>query len=898
MTPATDDGTAPILVGVRPSEMSKVHVKNLRYFSSPVCITSEPTEDGEPSTIWKFFQELAGHGRAQKIETIKILFGSGPACNCGAKKEGREGLRDPCQCPSGWATITFRHPDGAKRLTSRLDVHKRHHDSGAGPLGDRVDGLVNFCSTCCLFQRQVHVSRADPPLTAVLEVQPAADGQAVMLMPPQRLEALRVILSGLIQGYFPRDTDALFDSVDGSTVIEAERGIREEAETLIRRFCGRSNTVCEYLLDHYIKATAHLTPEAGLNMAYLVVNLLDDTEPGSSETVRELLISRPATEARIALIKKLAKTATEGWSPLPRESAPTPTASHSNAAHDRDVLGQENFSVENLTRALEEFREVLRENPPSKFVDNSVNLTVLESIETRVTRAFVKVTGVLDDADLPGDVETRHREDFHQLCVEMDFLLLTLGNEVSKAHSANGGLVSWGMDRTMPPRTIPPSDGPTAEEIDHEVSLFTGQVETIGKMADQCDTLLKGANIHRQKHRFLNLKKELCPLGSSAIKELAPTITLFSKWIASDGAGITGERLRSLHNCVDSGREMRIRWQRLLFQMMKVDQKFGFSQASTASAATPPTRIEIDTYWGGQAGKPFQNLVEWIAELEDKLLRHFPSHQDRIEQTLAHLSPNVVSILKTHKFSTYEELKDWLLEYYLDKQRIMDDWVKQLNDVGSSNKHMTSAQVGLYVTQVRGILKQILEFSSTTIELKRRLFTTQSVAHLGRVVLIPLKQPTGKDQWVEFTTSVYAKLKAEAASAKTEVKPEVLLKHVEDWLESIKVAQKAKADLTEEARLGGFRGPSGAGEFERKMQHQVRLLEEDGNDYPDIFATAAGILCGSSSNTPPGTLDTSTNPRGRRRNRGGKLKSFSHVQVQTLPLTPGWGAGILWYQVT
>ena len=176
----TDDDLESTLVDRR-SSGNLVHVNNLRLFQSDMCITTEPTEDGEPLTIWRFFQNLAGSRQTQKIENVRILSGSGASCKCGALKEGTQRLRDLCLCRGGWATITFSSPDGARNLTTCLDEHKRLHDSGAGPLGDHdINGFVNFCENCCLFQRQVHVSRGNPPTAADLLVQPDLGVEAMV----------------------------------------------------------------------------------------------------------------------------------------------------------------------------------------------------------------------------------------------------------------------------------------------------------------------------------------------------------------------------------------------------------------------------------------------------------------------------------------------------------------------------------------------------------------------------------------------------------------------------------------------------------------------------------------------------------------------------------------------
>ena len=894
-----DARAAPHLNGAAIRER-QVHVKNLRHFSSAVCISEEPTVDSDESTIWKFFQNLAGSEREQEIETIEILSGSGATCKCGAMKDGTQRLRDLCLCRGGWATITFGSPDGASEVTRRLDEHKRRHDGGAGPLGNRDDfGCVTFCIQCSLFQRQVQVSRERPPPLTEMEVEPDPGVAAMTVIHQDRLEAVFAILSGIIQGSYPRDIAALKNSVSGKLTVEAERGIRAGAENLIRRFCGCSDTVCEYFMANCIKEIGLLTPQEGLDTAYRVVDLLNDTQPGHSTTVRAELMLNIDIEARTALLTKLALAAKEGWTHAssPRRASP-PGASHSTPDHGRDTSDQDQAWERQFTRSSHVLRVFLTNHPPDAYKDKSIGLVSLRSVKDRANRAFEELAGIYQDGRMRAQLEARYREQYQQLSLERDNLIQVLDDEIGKARPADdnsGGAAGWDEPAQEPSEHS--TDLPPGEDIDHEVSMFTLQLRTIEKMEEQCGEVLNNENIAKMKHKFLNLQKTVCPSGTSILKDLGDTLKLFSKWLRVVSPDMTDERVSNLEDCVASARQMQIRWQKLLLLIRKTDRTYGFSQMSAAAGLAPPTPITVDTYWGEQDGKPFQNLVEWLAELEDRVLRHYPSHEDRVERALAHLAPGVVAILRNHKFSTYEKMRDWLLEYFLDKRKIMDDWVRQLNAVGSSNTRMTSDQVGLYVTQVRGILDQILEYSTTTAELRRRLFTTHTVAALGQTVLRPLKKPTGKDQWDEFVTTVYTRLKAEATEAKREVDPEVLLTEVVKRLEVIKKAQKAKADLNEEARLGGFRSTSGASDFERRMQHQIELLEQDGNVYEDIAATAASILCAGSSNPLPssGTSKSAT----RRRRRGtGKHKGFDHVQVQVQAHNPGWGAEVLSYQIT
>ena len=83
-----------------------------------------------------------------------------------------------------------------------------------------------------------------------------------------RLEAIGVLLSGIVQGRYRRETDAMLETAMNDTnMVEAQQTIQREAKTLFTRFCGRPGTVCETLMCHYMTVIATLSSEEGVRLA-------------------------------------------------------------------------------------------------------------------------------------------------------------------------------------------------------------------------------------------------------------------------------------------------------------------------------------------------------------------------------------------------------------------------------------------------------------------------------------------------------------------------------------------------------------------------------------------------------------------------------------------------------
>ena len=98
-------------------------------FQSEMCITNEPTEDGEPLTIWNFFQTLAGSSQTQKrSRPSKYCPGLERPANAGPRRMVRKGSETFACAVMVEPPSPSAPRGGAKQLTDRLDAHKRLHD--------------------------------------------------------------------------------------------------------------------------------------------------------------------------------------------------------------------------------------------------------------------------------------------------------------------------------------------------------------------------------------------------------------------------------------------------------------------------------------------------------------------------------------------------------------------------------------------------------------------------------------------------------------------------------------------------------------------------------------------------------------------------------------------------
>ena len=303
-------------------EGRRVHIAGLR---SPLntCIANRPTERGEPFSIWEFFQHLTGKRQDERIENIQLTSALAPACDCQPGEGGpAHRVKRLCVCPGSFATITFLTRAGALKLTQNVRYHSLSHPGGISPFARRDEsGYVNLCDTCCLFGKQVRLNSEETPPLPGSEEQADPGTNAIRPTDLGRLEAMVVLLSGIVQGRYRRETDAMLETAMNDTNMdEAQQTIQREAKILLTRFCGRPGTVCETLMCHYMTVIATLSSDEGVRLADKVNVTLDLTEPGSTRSFRDELMRSLETGARTALIGDIVR-AVEAGVRIPRAPA-------------------------------------------------------------------------------------------------------------------------------------------------------------------------------------------------------------------------------------------------------------------------------------------------------------------------------------------------------------------------------------------------------------------------------------------------------------------------------------------------------------------------------------------------------------------------------------------------
>ena len=239
-------------------------------------------------------------------------------------------------------------------------------------------------------------------------------------------------------------------------------------------------------------------------------------------------------------------------------------------------------------------------------------------------------------------------------------------------------------------------------------------------------------------------------------------------------------------------------WQKTAIEIIRIDSEHKFSRKNYDGVAAGIIKNQkVEIFYSKEHGKKFQNILDWLSQLEMKILVHFPQPDEKVAQVIAHLSPKIQAVAKVQNFKTYEGIKTWLKREYLDVDALIENWQKEVTSI----KVNTIGDVPLYVEQIKGTLNQILQTASGGDEgLIRKWFSPTSLAYLVQKILKPLTKPTGTDQYRVFMADDWAPELATAADLGRAVKPELMLEKMEARLDIIKNVSKAEIEMNRDAQ--------------------------------------------------------------------------------------------------
>ena len=211
----------------------QVQIGGLRVYED-VHARGEPEDDGSmKSELWKFFQKVAGGREHTKLEKFVINGDVDRSeCSCGAMADSVNGrLTRVCRCIGGTGILTFKYPHGASCFRALITTHSSLHRDGYEPGSFDDEGVIKFCETCTVFSKKVRITRKTVSPSKRLFTARGGDNGSTnseIVMEDDRVDAVEVLLNGLLGGHKQRTIEALKSSIENQEHAKAQEVITRD----------------------------------------------------------------------------------------------------------------------------------------------------------------------------------------------------------------------------------------------------------------------------------------------------------------------------------------------------------------------------------------------------------------------------------------------------------------------------------------------------------------------------------------------------------------------------------------------------------------------------------------------------------------------------------------------
>ena len=375
---------------------------------------------------------------------------------------------------------------------------------------------------------------------------------------------------------------------------------------------------------------------------------------------------------------------------------------------------------------------------------------------------------------------------------------------------------------------------PSADEINMAINMAASYVTQMIELEQEAAKVLEDENVGQKKMQVLAIKDSVDPAARVTLTDFEKLANQAKTWsrLAVPGGAAVKMKLEAI---VKDYWDHKANWQRVRLDLSRIDGQHGFSMKTHDSVAGKLLQDQkIDTYYN-EPGKKYQNLIEWLKRLETRKLQYFTQESTKVDLTISRLSPKIAIIANANheKFKTYAALKNWLIDTYLEEEKTLAEWQKEIATV----KVEKEKDVSMYVTHVQGILREIKECAQGRERLVKKLFSAQNMTLLTKAVLAPLSKVTHKDRHREFLEEDWHPYAAERRAADKDPDPEMMFKLMGERLEKIKSVSRECVQFEKEASLAEPPIPLGQSKASKRFLQLYQKAQQDGSEDPFDAAT-------------------------------------------------------------
>ena len=713
--------------------------------------------ESEHGKLWNFFQQLVGHEPHDKILQIEVCLepNSKTKCDCDAEHPTEQDkLQQPCTCKGASGIITFRKDSTSKCLKEQLKKHKNLHPQG--DVSKNADGTLNMCELCCYNNKIVRHIRDRPKRCKGVNIDITGgntDGEQGLIS-NKKLKGIQAILTTLLGSTL---LDAIAEVVKDMAAMRLSDAKNHALQSI------ESIMVDEDLADDIPDvATDQLVKIADEVITSTVINL-EDTH--CMKAVRAWIKQYTKPDVKEVPSKP---SASEGdKQQKTRSSSPDPPLS------DKEVDDDEEVTSKDLEDAYKELDNELNTHTD---IQKSTSLDMCYQSISLVAKLHKRLVDKYSSLGLNPSDKSAHKGDVDTIRKKTKEILEKFEERVELLELKK---YSVGRAEKSVEKTEKDEWKPSLVQIQNQITLFGKYRASYENGEEEIDAIISDGDIEHKKVDFDAISTRLAPNIDSIITNMLASAKKLEKW-SNMKLEVSESVKQTMMENVISVDHIQQAWQDMKLKISKLDRKFQFSRKSFEHGASALlTKRKIEIFWGEEPGHKWQNLFEWIAQVELQICRVVHDRPSQVFETISHLSPKIAQLAKAEDFKTFGELKGWLFDHYVNEAKVLQEWQSRIGTV----KVNKIEDVPLYISHTRGILMSIKEYAASKENVKAKLFTPHNVRTLVKCILDPLSKPleTGS-QYALFMMQVWEPISTECAKQGKKEDSEMLLDKMDERL--------------------------------------------------------------------------------------------------------------------
>ena len=883
-----------------------VHVYGIRTFEDITVIDGQPAIDGSPAAIThQFIQNLVGTNR-NTVVSIDIRAQPGQTrCGCGASDQRRgstaERLSALCGCVGATGTVVFSDEESATTFVRLVRQHHSLHPRGflsQTEVGGQLD--IKLCDDCCLFNKQVGCTERRPS-RAGDEIEDGDNRDGPKPVTYDLTLAIAALLQGILRGQNAREVEDARRKMLGKSIREAKALAETQLQTLLISYEAPDEPAELLFFDQGWELILQAKPSEYGKTAAEFIELLNATDP---QTQRSLLAETTSQHGHRDPHRSLASqparvSLAPGQTDLPLAAYETGHArlGQANTPIVRDTADLEE-NVRNTRRLLDRLDRAIKESDSGKFIGLDFEIQSMIDAKQQVMTAFNIVAKMFRGSGFPDTPEHDNlRATFLELTRRKDALMAAICAKQRMAWDSRMAIQA--ESRTLAVTGLispysPDPDVPSDDDVDHELKRFYFNLQMLRSIEAQVSTVVYDRNVADKRNEMISIRKDTEHHARQVLWDLNQIAKKATEWLRLSGhLSPCSDRRRSLDKIVTEVREQELTWRRLTSRIQELDRLHGFSSHDPVAPALLKD-FHQGIFYGGQDNRPSQNILEWCKDLEKHVLPHFPTQPEKIRVAMHYLAKRIADIAKLRHPDTWMKLKEFLLDQYLDEERVLAHWLNQLIEVGA--QRLRSGDIGCYISQISGTIKEIRDCTGLRPSITRKLFQRDNVTSLISTVLQPLHKVTGQDQYQRFAIAVYEPMCTEAEMARSDLDMSAVLTKLENRLEEIKHEEKYKLEVGKGAQVSTqSRLNHNSTKYAQELHKHLDKLRSEGHPDPWKESSRRALAaCGEGPPRGPAKHTRDTNQATGAPN----IISNPCVTVLCYPVMPGGSTEFLGYRVT